>query len=107
MPQSARPHRQPPATPSPINRIPSANAPPSASWRPWVHPCCPVRYSRFPLLVSFLFHRATGLAQRDSGVHAVVDGSVVEPARRDRFRLRIELHDLFAVRPEIAELRTP
>src|SRR6185437_11773748 len=44
-------------------------------------------------------------AQADRRIDAVVDRVVVEPASRDGFGLRIKLHDLFAIRAKVAELR--
>src|SRR5579864_243118 len=46
------------------------------------------------------------LAQADRRVDAVVHGRIIEPARRDGLGLRVELHDLLAIRAEIAELRS-
>src|SRR5580658_3204212 len=41
--------------------------------------------------------------EADGRVHSRGDGGIVEPARRDGLGLRVELHRLLAVRPEIAE----
>src|SRR5580658_8970800 len=50
------------------------------------------------------FENAQASFQADGRVYSSGDGGIVEPARRDGLRLRVELHRLLAVGTEIAEL---
>src|ERR1700722_933652 len=56
------------------------------------------------LRVSFKTSTERLSLQTDGGVHSGGDAAVVEPARGDGFGLGVELHHLFAVRTQVAEL---